>query len=62
MTDKFFDKVIDTALSKAGEAAELAYMLYQVMEGDVPDDIYETLHKYGYVNDDYEWIYGEDDA
>jgi hypothetical protein len=62
MSDKLFDSLLDKALSKAGEAGELAYMLYQVMEGDVPDDIYETLHKYGYVNDDYEWKYGDDDA
>ena len=60
MTDKLFDTLLDKALGKAGEAAELAYMLYQVMEGDVPDDIYETLHRYGYVNEDYEWKYDDE--
>lgn len=62
MTDKFFDKVIDTALSKAGEAAALAYALYQCYEGDDMGEGAELLHKYGYTDENGEWIYGEDDA
>ena len=60
MTDKIFEKTVDVDLKKADEASELAYILYQVMEGDVPDDVYETLHKYGYVNEDYEWKYHDE--
>ena len=62
MTDRLFENSINLMLSKSGEAAELAYLLYQVMEGDVPEDIYETLYKYGYINEDYEWKYGDDDG
>lgn len=56
------DDLFDTALKHVGEWSgkcyTLAYMLYQVMEGDVPDDVYETLEKYGYVDENHEWIYG----
>lgn len=60
MTDRIFEKSIDLMLQKAGEASELAYLLYQVMEGDVPDNIHETLHKYGYVDENYEWKYPDE--
>lgn len=56
------DNLLDIALKHVGEWSgkchTLAYMLYQVMEGDVPDDVYETLEKYGYVDENHEWICG----
>lgn len=57
--DPFF-KMLDTCLAHVGKHAEiadeLAYMLYRVMEGDVPDNVYETLQTYGYVDENHEWI------
>lgn len=59
------DKTLSTALAHVGKWASqsdvLAYMLYQVMEGDVPDDVFETLQKYGYVDENHEWIYGDEE-
>lgn len=59
-SDKIFDMLTETALKKAGEAAELAYALYRTLEGD---DVAanEILLKYGYVDDDYEWAYRDDE-
>lgn len=39
---------------------ELAYIIYRLVEGDTVDDALEILHKYGYVDENYEWIYDED--
>ena len=61
MTDRIFEKSIDLMLAKAGEAAELAYLLYRVAEGDMTDGIYETLERYGYVDENHEWKYDEED-
>lgn len=38
----------------------LAYIIYQMMEGDIPEGILETLEKYGYVDSDHEWIYEDE--
>lgn len=63
MTDKLFDTLLDKALNKAGEAAELAYLLYQSLEGDaLPEEIAQALEKYGYVDENCEWKYGDNDA
>lgn len=62
-SDKIFNTLLSTAMDKTGEAAELAYAIYQMLEGD--DIGYERgselLEKYGYLNEDGEWKYGEDD-
>ena len=41
-------------------ADELAYIIYRLMEGD-DVDAFETLHRYGYVDKDYEWLYEDDE-
>ena len=60
-----FMTMLDTCLKHvsdhAARADRLAYMLYQVTEGDVPDNIYETLEEYGYVDENHEWKYDEDE-
>lgn len=58
MSDKTFDKAVDLALREAGKASTLAYLLYQVMNGDVTDDVHDILQEYGYVDENFEWIYG----
>ena len=58
MTDRIFDKTLDLMLAKAGEAAELAYMLYDVLGGDrgeLSEEVGDLLLKYGYVDEDYMW-------
>lgn len=64
MTD-FSDRLMGNLLDKALEAVEreatLAYMLYRTMEGDPPDNVYETLQKYGFVDENHEWLYDEED-
>ena len=55
MTDRVFDKALDLMLAKAGEASEIAYVLYRVLQGDV-DDPFGVLEKYGYVDENQEWI------
>jgi hypothetical protein len=56
MTDRVFDKTLDLMLAYVGEASEIAYVLYQVLQGDV-DDPFSVLEKYGYVDENQEWIY-----
>jgi hypothetical protein len=60
-----FMSMLNISLDQVGKWGEksysLAYMLYRTMEGDPPDNVYETLQKYGYVDDNHEWIYGEED-
>jgi len=60
MNDVLFDKLLDKALNKAGEAAELAYALYGLLDGDDPEDAAQLLEQYGYTDENGEWIYGED--
>lgn len=58
MTDRFFDKTLDLMLAKVGEAAELAYMLYDVLggaSGELGEEVGDLLLKYGYVDEDYKW-------
>lgn len=55
MTDRVFDKTLDLMLAYVGEANEIAYVLYKVLQGDV-DDPFSVLEKYGYVDEDQEWI------
>lgn len=40
-------------------AKELAYLVYQLMEGDIPNT--DILQKYGYVDENFEWIYEDED-
>lgn len=40
-------------------SSTLAYMLYQVMEGDIADDVYETLKEFNFIDENYEWNYEE---
>ncbi len=61
MTDKLFDTLLDKALNKAGEAAELAYALYGLLGGDDPEEAAQLLEQYGYTDENGEWKYGEDD-
>jgi hypothetical protein len=44
----------------ADKCEYLAYMLYRVAEGDDVDNIFETLHEYGFVDENHEWIYDEE--
>jgi hypothetical protein len=60
MTDKVLDIVIEKALAKAGEAAQLAYALYGLIGGDDPEEAAQLLEKYGYVDENGEWIYSDD--
>jgi hypothetical protein len=60
MTDKFFDVVIEKALAKAGEAAELAYAIYGLIGGDGPEEAAQLLEKYGYTDENGEWIHTDD--
>ena len=60
MTDKLFDTLLDEALGKAGEAAALAYALYQCYEGDDMGEGAELLQQYGYTDENGEWIYGDE--
>jgi hypothetical protein len=62
MNDVLFDKLLDKALNKAGEAAELAYALYGLLGGDDPEDAALLLQQYGYTDENGEWKYGENDA
>lgn len=41
-------------------ADELAYIVYKLYEGDEVEGL-ERLREYGYVDDDHEWIYEEDE-
>lgn len=41
-------------------AKELAYMLYVTCEGDPPDNIYQVLERYEFVDEDHEWIYEDE--
>lgn len=59
MTDKLFDTLLDKALGKAGEAAELAYALYGLLGGDDPEDAAQLLEKYGYTDENGEWKYND---
>jgi hypothetical protein len=61
MSDRLFKMTLDKALEKAGEAAELAYAIYRLLEGDDPEDAAQLLEKYGYTDENGEWKYGEDD-
>ena len=61
MDDKIFDMVVEKALAKAGEAAELAYAIYGLIEGDDPEEAAQLLEKYGYVDENGEWIHKDDD-
>jgi N-acetyl-anhydromuramyl-L-alanine amidase AmpD len=65
VSDDHYFKMLDAALGHvskwADRADRLAYMLYRVMDGDTIDDVYETLHKYGYVDENHEWIHDEDE-
>ena len=63
MTDRFFDRTLDLMLAKAGEAAELAYTLYDVLggeRGELGEEVGDLLLKYGYVDEDYKWKYHDD--
>ena len=62
MNDVLFDKLLDKALNKVGEAAELAYALYGLLGGDDPEDAAQLLQQYGFTDENGEWKYGEDDA
>lgn len=55
MSDRIFEKSIELMLAKAGEAAELAWTLYDVLQGDVGEEVGELLHRYGYVDENYKW-------
>jgi hypothetical protein len=59
-SDRVFDILLTKSLDKIDEAAELAYALYRTLEGD-DVDASELLRKYGYVDEDGEWLYGEDE-
>lgn len=39
---------------------ELAYIIYKLMEGEFVANALNKLYKYGYVDENHEWIYGED--
>jgi hypothetical protein len=53
-------KNLKTSLSEELEA--LAYIIYQMIEGDdVLDEANEKLLKHGFVDENGEWIYGEDE-
>ena len=54
MTDKVFEKTVDLALAKAGEAVELAYALHGLIGGDDPERAAYLLEKYGYVDENGE--------
>lgn len=41
-------------------AKDLAYTIYQLMEGDTPEGVYENLHELGFVDSNHEWIYEDD--
>jgi hypothetical protein len=56
MTDKVLDIAIEKALAKASEAAQLAYALYGLIGGDDPEEAAQLLEKYGYVDENGEWI------
>lgn len=38
---------------------ELAYMLYQLIEGDVVENALSRLEELGFVDESHEWIYSE---
>lgn len=38
---------------------ELAYLVYRLMEGDIPDT--SILYEYGFIDEDGDWIYGQED-
>lgn len=67
MINNISDKMLDTSLKHvakwAGRCETLAYLLYQSMEGDIgdPDRVYSKLQEYGFVDENHEWIYDEDD-
>ena len=60
MTDKIFDILLNKSLDKIDEAADLAYALYRLLEGDDHERASQLLEKYGYVDEDGEWLYDED--
>lgn len=64
-TGRFDEIMLETSLKHvgkwAGRCEELAYMLYQTMEGDPPENVYEKLHEYGFVDENHEWIYDEEE-
>ena len=53
--NKLFDTLLDKALNKAGEAAALAYALYQLLGGDDTEDAAQLLEQYGYTDENGEW-------
>ncbi len=60
MTDSAFNIILEKALAKAGEAAQLAYAIYGLIEGDDPEEAAQLLEKYGYTDENGEWIYSDD--
>ena len=58
MTDIFVENILKNCLEKTGEAAEtaeLAYVIYRLMEGDDPEDVGQLLQEYGYTYENGEW-------
>lgn len=57
MTDQVFDKTVSLMLSKAGEASELAYLLYELLIDDraYPEEAWHALEKYGYLDENGKW-------
>lgn len=57
MTDKLFDTLLDKALGKAGEAAELAFLLYEFLmnDGAYPEEAWDALQRYGYLDENGKW-------
>ena len=59
MTDKMYVALIEQALRKTGEAAELAFALHGLLGGNDPDDAAQLLEKYGYTDQNGEWNFNE---
>jgi ABC-type transport system substrate-binding protein len=57
---KFLNKTLDIALAETGEAAELAYAIYGLLEGNDPEYAAQLLEEYGYTDENSEWKYDED--
>lgn len=57
MSDHVFKKSVDLMLSKAGEASELAYLLYELLIDDCayPEEAWHALEKYGYLDKNGKW-------
>lgn len=59
MTDNMFDRLLDRALNKVGEATELAYALYGLLNGDDSEGAAQLLEQYGYTDENGEWKFND---